>query len=67
MKFSFKHYSLPTPNSLRILGNAIITVLGGISMPTILNSHPLLGAALIGLGIIGNYLSNCFTNSKKSE
>ncbi len=66
MNFSIKNYPFPTPNSLRILGDFIVTSLGGISVPVVLNQHPTAGVALVILGIVGKFLSNCFGEPPKN-
>lgn len=62
MKFGLKHYFSPTPKRLRVFGDSLAaagTFGAGI---VILNGHPVMGTIIMGVAVIGKFISNFFSD-----
>lgn len=67
MKFGWSHYFKPTPKRLRIFGDSLAaagTFGAGI---VVLNGHPVMGTIIMGIAVIGKFISNFFTDDKTNE
>jgi hypothetical protein len=62
MKFSWKSYFEPTPKRMRIFGDSLAaagTFGAGI---VVLNGHPVMGTIIMGIAVIGKFISNFFSD-----
>ena len=67
MKFSWKSYFEPTPKRMRIFGDSLAaagTFGAGI---VVLNGHPVMGTIIMGIAVIGKFISNFFTDDTTNE
>lgn len=62
MKFGWSYYFKPTPKRLRIFGDSLAaagTFGAGI---VVLNGHPVMGTIIMGIAVIGKFISNFFSD-----
>ncbi len=67
MKFSWKSYFEPTPKRMRIFGDSLAaagTFGAGI---VVLNGHPVMGTIIMGIAVIGKFISNFFSDDTTNE
>lgn len=67
LKFGFRHYFAPTPKRLRIFGDSLAaagTFGAGI---VVLNGHPIMGTIIMGVAVIGKFISNFFTDEPNTN
>jgi len=67
MKFGFKHYFSPTPKRIRIFGDSLAAAGSFGAGIVVLNGHPLLGTIIMGIAVIGKFISNFFTDDLTNE
>jgi len=67
MKFGFKHYFSPTPKRIRIFGDSLAAAGSFGAGIVVLNGHPLLGTIIMGIAVIGKFISNFFTDDITNE
>jgi hypothetical protein len=67
MKFGFKHYFSPTPKRIRIFGDSLAVAGSFGASIVVLNGHPLLGTIIMGIAVIGKFISNFFTDDITNE
>mgnify|MGYP007090085053 CR=1 FL=1 len=61
IKFGWKDYFKPTPKRVRVFGDSLAaagTFGAGIA---VLNGHPIMGTIVMGVAIVGKFISNFFT------
>lgn len=61
LKFGLKEYFAPTPKRIRVFGDSLAaagTFGAGI---VILNGHPIMGTVIMGIAVVGKFLSNFFS------
>lgn len=62
MKFGWSQYFKPTPKRLRVFGDSLAaagTFGAGI---VVLNGHPVMGTIIMGIAVIGKFISNFFSD-----
>lgn len=62
MKFGWSYYFKPTPKRLRVFGDSLAaagTFGAGI---VVLNGHPVMGTIIMGIAVIGKFISNFFSD-----
>lgn len=67
MKFGWSQYFKPTPKRLRVLGDSLAaagTFGAGI---VVLNGHPVMGTIIMGIAVIGKFISNFFSDDTTNE
>lgn len=60
MKFGLSEYFKPTPKRIRVFGDSLAaagTFGAGI---VILNGHPIMGTIIMGVAVVGKFISNFF-------
>jgi len=61
MKRTFEKYYQPTPNHLRKLGDALLGISTFVAASAISGQHEALAYVALGIGVIGKFLTNFFT------
>jgi len=61
MKFSSRSYMQPTPKNLRKLGDGLLAASAAITGAAIAGGNDILAYTSLGLGIVGKFLTNFFT------
>lgn len=62
MKFGWKQYFQPTPKRIRIFGDSLAAAGTFGASIVILNGHPLIGTIIMGLAVVGKFISNFFSD-----
>lgn len=62
MKFGWKQYFQPTPKRIRIFGDSLAAAGTFGASIVILNGHPLMGTIIMGLAVVGKFISNFFSD-----
>jgi hypothetical protein len=62
MKFGWKRYFEPTPKRIRIFGDSLAAAGTFGASIVILNGHPLMGTIIMGLAVVGKFISNFFSD-----
>jgi hypothetical protein len=62
MKFGWKQYFEPTPKRIRIFGDSLAAAGTFGASIVILNGHPLMGTIIMGLAVVGKFISNFFSD-----
>jgi hypothetical protein len=66
-KFNFKHYFLPTPKRLRILGDSLASASVFAGTFAIINDMERLAVFVIISGWAGKFLTNFFSNEPQQS
>jgi hypothetical protein len=66
MKFGWKHYFAPTPKRMRVLGDSLAAS-GTFGAGIIVLNGPILGTIIMGIAVIGKFISNFFTDEPKAD
>lgn len=61
MKFGWSYYFKPTPKRLRVLGDSLAAAGTFGAGVVVLNGHPIVGTIIMGVAILGKFISNFFT------
>jgi hypothetical protein len=62
MKFGWKQYFQPTPKRIRIFGDSLAAAGTFGASIVILNGHPLMGTIIMGVAVVGKFISNFFSD-----
>lgn len=67
MKFGWKQYFQPTPKRIRVFGDSLAAAGTFGASIVILNGHPLMGTIIMGLAVVGKFISNFFSDENTSS
>ena len=67
MKFGLKEYFKPTPKRIRVFGDSLAAAGTFGASIVILNGHPLMGTIIMGLAVVGKFISNFFSDENTSS
>lgn len=61
MQFSKRSYMKPTPKNLRKFGDGLLAISTTITSASIAGGNDILAYASLGIGVVGKFLTNFFS------